>query len=240
MIKDRSLGKKILYAMIVLVVGLLLVAGTIYALSLRKVSSTLAASNHTLSETIGGQSSAYMTEQSKNRMLELAGEKAEIADEFFREFERGVMAAASVAGQIYDNPELYSPRSVPLPDPEKDGELTMQVLYSAQTDPADPKIAEELALIGNVQDVLMAVNASQENMVSLYVATESGFMVQADYIPAKNSMTPVISCPWRQKSAPGIRGRRRPESRISHRSPRTRTRRVWPSCAGCPCFPAAS
>ena len=206
MIKDRSLGKKILYAMTVLVVGLLLVAGTIYALSLRKVSSTLAASNHTLSETIGGQSSAYMTEQSKNRMLELAGEKAEIADEFFREFERGVMAAASVAGQIYDNPELYSPRSVPLPDPEKDGELTMQVLYSAQTDPADPKIAEELALIGNVQDVLMAVNASQENMVSLYVATESGFMVQADYIPAKKFDDAGNLMPLEAKERPWYQG----------------------------------
>ncbi len=74
---------------------------------------------------------------------------------------------------------------VPLPDAKNDGALTIQVLYSANTDLADPRIMEELALIGNVQDVLMAINASQDNMASIYVATESGFMVQADYIPAK-------------------------------------------------------
>ena len=185
MFKNKSLGRKIRHAMTALVLGLLLIAGTIFLFTMKKASATLASSNQSLSETIGERSSAYITEQSQNRMLELAKEKAEIADEFFLEFEHGVCAAASVAGQIYDNPELYSARTVPLPDAAKDGELTIQVLYSAATDPTDPMIVEELELIGNVQDVLMAINASQENMVSIYVATESGFMVQADYIPAK-------------------------------------------------------
>ena len=185
MLTNKSLGRKIMYAMTALVIGLLVLAGTIFLFTAKKASATLASSNRSLSETIGDKSTAYMTEQSQIRMLELAEEKAEIADDFFLEFEHGVSTAASVAEQIYEHPDLYSPRSVPLPDASRDGELTIQVLYSASADPEDPKIAEELALIGNVQDVLMAVNASQSNMVSLYVATESGFMVQADYIPAK-------------------------------------------------------
>ena len=185
MTKNRSLGRKILLAMTALVIALLVVAGTIFAFAMKRTSATLADSNKVLSQTIGEKSSAYMTEQSQNRMQELAGEKAEIADEIFLEFQRGVRAAASVAQQIYDSPELYGPRTVPLPDASRDGELTIQVLYSASADPEDPEIAEELALIGNVQDTLLAVNASQDNMASIYVATESGFMVQADYIPAK-------------------------------------------------------
>ena len=185
MINNKSLGRKILRAMIALVIGLLLVAGSIFALTMKKSSDTLASSNQSLNKTIGEKSSAYMTEQSQKRMLELAGEKAEIADQIFLEFERGVCVAASVAEEIYNNPGQYAPRTVPLPDPKKDGELSIQVLYSAQTDPTDPEIVEELELIGNVQDTLMAVNASQNNMASLYVATESGFMVQADFIPAK-------------------------------------------------------
>ena len=206
MSKDRSLGKKIFRAMIALVIGLLLVAGIIFSLTMNKTSGTLASSNRNLRETAGEESSAYMTEQSKSRMMELAENKAEIADDLFFEFERGVCVAASVAEQIYSHPEEYKPRSVPLPDPEKDGELTIQVLYSALTDPDDPEIREELALIGNVQDVLMAVNASQTNMASIYVATESGFMVQADYIPAKKFDESGNLMPLEAKERPWYEG----------------------------------
>ena len=183
--KNGSLGGKILLAMIVLVLGILIIAGTIFAFAMNSVSDTLVSSNQSLNDTIGDMSSVYMTEQSQKRLLELAGEKADIADHLFSEFERGVCTVASVAEQIYSSPALYGERAVPLPDPEKDGELTIQVLYSAGTDPADPEIKQELSLIGNVQDVLLAVNESQDEIASIYVATESGFMVQADYISAK-------------------------------------------------------
>lgn len=185
--KNISLGNRILAAMTALVLGILLVAGTIFSFTTKRASDAMARSNQNLNETIEESSSAYMARQSQERMLELARGKAEIADQIFSEFKQGVIAAATAATQIYSNPELYTPRAVPLPDPEKDGELTIQVLYSSYTDPEDPEIKEELGLIGNVQDVLMAVNSSQSNIASIYVASASGFMVQADYISAKKN-----------------------------------------------------
>ncbi len=204
--KKKSLGRKILRAMIILVIGMLMVAGIIFTLTMKNVSDTLAESNRSLSETIGGQSSSYMTEQSQNRMQELAGEKAEIADEIFSDFKKGVCIAASAAEQIYNNPEQYAERTVPLPDPEKDGELSIQVLYSSRTKPTNPAIMKELRLIGNVQDVLIAVNASQDSMASLYVATESGFMVQADYISAKKFDEDGNLMPLEAKERPWYQG----------------------------------
>ena len=204
--KNKTLGKKILWAIIAVVIGLLLVAGIIFFLTMKKASDNMAGSNRILSETIREQSSAYLTGESQLRMMELAENKAEIADALFFEFERGVCTAASVAEQIYSHPEEYAARSVPLPDPERDGELTIQVLYSAQTDPEDPAIREELGLIGNVQDVLMSVNASQENMASIYVATESGFMVQADFIPAKKFDESGNLMPMEAKERPWYEG----------------------------------
>ncbi|MBR0482152.1 MAG: SpoIIE family protein phosphatase [Firmicutes bacterium] len=185
MIKSKSLGKKIQMAMLVLVVGLLFTATAIFGFGMIGVSRTMSASNRNLNDTIGEKSSDYMTEASKQRMLELSGEKAAVADEVFQEFEKDVLTVASVAEHIYNNPGLYGSRSVPLPDASKDGELTIQVLYSSKTNPWDPAVANELSLIGNVQDVLMAVNGNNDKMASIYVATESGFMVQADFIPAK-------------------------------------------------------
>ena len=185
MSRNKSLGKKIHMSMLVLVLALLVAATCIFGFGMLGVSRTMSASNRNLSDTIGEKSSAYMTDASKQRLLELSGEKAAVADEVFQEFEKGVLTAASVAEHIYNNPGLYASRSVPLPDADRDGELTIQVLYSVHTDPRDPAVVRELNLIGNVQDVLMAVNGNNGKMASIYVATESGFMVQADFIPAK-------------------------------------------------------
>ena len=183
--KPRSLGTKILFAMVILVIVMLLAAAGIFALTVRNASETLSSSNENLSDTIGRASSDYMSEQSQNRLLELAAEKAEIADGIFSDYRRGVVTVASVAESIYADPDAYSARPVPLPDPANDGKLSMQVLYSAEADPDDPGIIAELGLIGNVQDVLMAVNEHTDNIASIYFAAESGFMVQADYISGK-------------------------------------------------------
>ncbi len=206
MIKNGSLGRKILLSMIAIVVGMLLAAGIIFAFTMNSVSRTLFSAHESLSDTIGEQSSAYMAKQMQSRMLELAAGKADTADNIFADFEQGVRIVASVAEQIYANPSLYSARPVSLPDAANDGKLTMQVLYSAQADPSDPAIRRELELIGNVQDVLLAVNANQDSLASIYVATESGFMIQADYISGRKFDESGHIMPLEAKSRPWYQG----------------------------------
>ena len=74
MIKNKPLGKKVQLSMLALVLGLLLVATSIFGFMMVKVLNTLASSNKDLNDTIGQKSSAYMTEASQNRMLELENE----------------------------------------------------------------------------------------------------------------------------------------------------------------------
>ena len=183
--KNISLRNRILAAMTALVLGILLVAGTIFSFTTKRASDAMAVSNKNLNETIEASSSTYMSALSQSRMLELARGKAEIADQLFSEFRQSVITAATIAEQIYNNPNQYPNRTVPLPDASKDGEMSIQVLYSAYTDPDNPAIQKELGLLGNVQDTLMAINASHSNIASIYVATTTGFMVQADYISGK-------------------------------------------------------
>ncbi|MBP5225145.1 MAG: HAMP domain-containing protein, partial [Lachnospiraceae bacterium] len=206
MLKDRSLGKKILNAMLAIVIVMLLLAVLFFMFTMNNLSKLQAETNEELSEMTGQMSSEYMSREASRLLQDMAVEKARIADEVFSEFENAVCEVAYVAEQIYNNPQDYGPRFVPLPDASKDGELTMQVLSSAKTDPDDPAIQKELALIGNVQDTLMAINANQEIMVSVYVATESGFMVQADYIPAKKFDENGELMPLEAKERPWYRG----------------------------------
>ena len=205
-IKNQSLGKKILYAMLAVVSIMLLLAVLIFMFTMKGIDRMQTESNRELNRTIGRLSSDYMSEETMRLMQDKAVEKATIADGIFSEFENCVCTAARVAEQIYNHPEDYAPRPVALPDASKEGELTIQVLYSAKTDPEDPAIQKELALIGNVQDTLMAINANQDIMVSIYVATESGFMVQADYIPAEKYDENGDLMPLEAKERPWYRG----------------------------------
>ena len=66
MISNNTLGRKILQAMVALVIGMLLVACIIFGFTMKKTSETLSSSNQSLTETIGEKSSAYMTERSQN------------------------------------------------------------------------------------------------------------------------------------------------------------------------------
>ena len=180
----RTLGRKILLSMLVVVLGVLIAAAVVFGLTIRNISRTQVQNARELNSVTGIKSSSSISDITKKRLLELAIEKADNADGRFSEFEHAVRIVADNAAQIYSEPEAYLPRTVELPDPAKDGSLSLQVLYSAQTDPADPAVVQELGLIGNIGDTLISVNRNQESIASIYVATETGLMVQADYISA--------------------------------------------------------
>lgn len=206
MAQKRSLGRKILIAMIAVVLGLVLAFGSIFALTMNNISNTLIKSNQELSEMTGQMSSSSMAELTEKRLLELASEKAEIADGKFSDFKRAVSVVATAVEQVYDDPDDYIAKYVALPDPNNEGTLSTQVLYSASTDPNDPRIVEELGLLGNVQDTLMAVNSSLESLASVYFAAESGVMVQADYISAKKYDAQGRLMPLEAKERPWYQG----------------------------------
>ena len=129
-IKNQSLGKKILYAMLAVVSIMLLLAVLIFIFTMNGIDRMQTESNRELNRTIGRLSSDYMSEETMRLMQDMAVEKATIADGIFSEFENCVKEAAHVAEQIYNNPQNYSPRPVPLPDASREGQLTMQVLRS--------------------------------------------------------------------------------------------------------------
>ena len=182
--KIRSLRGKIARTMVV-VVGLTLLCVAVLSLfSARAITSTLGEANREMSQTSRSRSSSSMTALTQTRLLELADGKAELADRMFYEFEEAVSSAAVAAAQLYADAESYPPREVAPPRMENDGKLTLQVLFATGVDPEDEEIAKEVRLLGNLQELLYAVNFNNPSIASNYIATESGIMLQADYISA--------------------------------------------------------
>ena len=183
--RRSSLKHKILLSMIAIALTLLLSAGIIQAVSLKNMTRTVIGSNQDMAKISREQSSATLSEAIRNGLLDIAKDKADLSDRIFSDFEQAVRTAAAAASRIYADQESFLPREVPLPDASNDGNLTLQVLFSEKTDPQNPAVSQELGLLGNIQETLYALNDSSGNIASIYYASESGFMIQADYIPAK-------------------------------------------------------
>ncbi len=180
----NSLRSKISRLMIAMVVGTLLIAAIFTSLSMRSVSNALLQANDVMSETSSQISSESMKAATESGLLELVKDKAALVDEVFEDFLQAVSTAAEVAQCIYDHPADYKGRSVALPKAENNGKLTIQLLLAPGVSQNDPAIRREIQLIGNIQDTLLGINANLDSMASNYIATASGFMVQADYISA--------------------------------------------------------
>ncbi len=182
--KTRSLRGKIIRAIIAVVCLTLLCVGIISLIGANRITRTLSQSNEQMTQTSRTRSSSSMVVMTQTRLHELANSKAELADRMFYEFEEAVSNAATAAELLYANADSYSPRDVEPPHMENDGKLALQVLYATGVNPDDKEIKEEVRLLGNLQDMLYVINYNRPSIVSNYIATESGIMLQADYISA--------------------------------------------------------
>ena len=180
--KRYSLNAKISIAMIGVVLFTLLGVCAIVFSAMGTLMTKLLDSSQKIGNAAAEDSYSSMYEMTRTRLMELAAGRADLADTIFQDFEKSGSILAETAERLYDAGDSFEEVPIPLPDASNDGKLAVQLLYSAKTDPKDPAVIAEAGLIGNMQDTLYAVNNNNANMVSDYIATETGIMVQADYI----------------------------------------------------------
>ena len=206
MYRGRALWMRITAALLAVISLMSLFEALVFFLTMKNIETSLTASSRNLIDTAGDLSSESLSALSMNRLQELAADKAIIANEVFSDFERAVRTTAQLAGDFYANPNAYPIRSVPLPDASRDGELTVQLLYSEKADPMDPALRKEILLLGNAQDALLSINEELESLASLYIATESGFMIQADSISGRKFDAEGRLLPIEARERPWYRG----------------------------------
>lgn len=181
----RSMLKKIRNAMLAIAIISLLVISFMYNVIINGIKNSVINTNKQTGEMTEQMSSETMKSQITGHLVDMAEGKADLADSVFMDFETDVKLIAHAAQAAYDNADTYPEMDVPLPDAANDGKLSMQLLFSENTDQNDEEIINEVRTLGNVQDILMSVNDYNENMVSDYIGTETGIMIQADYIAGK-------------------------------------------------------
>ena len=180
--KIRPLRAKMAATITIIVVLSLLCVGAVALINTRRIANILTGSNKQMSATSGEMTYSSMDGMARQRLQELADDKAAIADRTFYEFQQSVRTIASAAELLYADSGSYPARPVPLPDASNDGTLCIQALYGPGIDPSDREIVKETGLLGNLQETIFSVNLHSEGIASAYFASEKGVMVQADYI----------------------------------------------------------
>ena len=185
MARKRTLQMRISTTMILVLVATMICVGAVFLIAIQGISLTTKQFSERITKTSTDKSAYSMDELTQTRLRELAANKADLADNGFAEFKKDVETAAWEAEKIYENPDAYPRRSVPLPQMENDGELSIQALYLDLSYAEDPAVQEEVELLGNIQDLLIAINQHNPALASNYIALKTGFMIQADFISGK-------------------------------------------------------
>lgn len=177
-----SIGRKIAALLLFMVLVTLILTGGVSFFSLYSVKNISEGSSKELGESAASGAEEALEKMAGEQLLSTAVENATYIEEKFNTVIACVDGIAQAAEDIYRHPERYPDRDIPLP--EKDSHaLAPQLMWSQKLAVSTEEQMEEVAKLGNLQDMLVQYNRNSKMISSTYLATESGWMIQADYIP---------------------------------------------------------
>lgn len=185
--KKKRIGQKLNRLLLAMVSAAVMVSGMISVYSLYSMKHIAMENGTELGQTAAEDAEAALERMAVDHLLGIAVEKAAYIEEKFAAVEAYVLGIAAQAQEIYAGPESYPDRRVALPVRDSD-RLAAQLLWSEelaegkQGDGVAPPLTEEILKLGNIQDLLVQYNAHNDMVSSTYVATQSGWMIQADYL----------------------------------------------------------
>lgn len=179
--RNYSISHKITFLLLAMASASLLLTGTISAWSLYSMKTISVENNRELGETAASDVETALENMAGQQLYTIAEEKAVYIEEKFNAVAAYARGIAAQAQSIYENPRKYPNRAVPLPV-KGSRELAPQLLWSERLMQPTAEQKQEILKLGNLQDLLVQYNANNDMVSSTYLATESGWMIQADYI----------------------------------------------------------
>mgnify|MGYP002701650460 FL=1 len=190
-----SICCKITALLLFMVLSAMMLTGGVSFAGLYSMKNISEKSSKELGETAASDAEEALEEMAGEQLLSIATEKAAYIEEKFKSVIACVDGIAQAAEDIYRHPEIYPDRDVPLPE-KNSRALAAQIMWSkrlggesgypeegpaVRLQPSEAQMAE-LFKLGNLQDMLVQYNRQNKMISSVYLATQSGWMLQADYI----------------------------------------------------------
>lgn len=179
--KKKQIGRKVTKLLLSMVFLAMLLMGIVSIWSLYSMKDISADTSKELGKTAAEDAEEALENMAGEQLQAIAVEKADYIEEKFGAVTACLHGIADQAEKIYADPDSYPDRTV---SPPKVGEaaIAAQLLCSEKLQAPTEEETKELLKLGNIQDMLLQYNANSEMISSTYVATETGWMIQADYI----------------------------------------------------------
>ncbi|MCM1185758.1 MAG: SpoIIE family protein phosphatase [Lachnoclostridium sp.] len=179
--KKRSIRRKITTVFLAVLMAGMILTGAVSMWSLYSMRNISTESNNSLGKTAAEDAEMALEDMAGEHLQALAVEKATYIEQKFDEVAAYLHGIAAAAEEIYAHPGNYPDRAVALPQVGSTT-LAAQLMWSESLREPAPENWAELYKLGNLQDMLVQYNDHNDMVSSTYVATQSGWMIQADYI----------------------------------------------------------
>ena len=169
-----------IFNLVIITIVLMMAASTAVILyQYGRLTDLVSATNESQKKSITTTSEEAMAEFLNSNMTQSTQMEAYIAQDVFGDALRVVKIVADYTGKLFADPDNYPTRDYSLPDPAKDGEISLQVLFEEGVDLSDPSISKKLGLISNLSELMSAVYVDA-NVDSCYCALPDGVMLLVD------------------------------------------------------------
>ncbi len=178
--KFFSIRKKVQLITVLIVLVAMIITSCVGLFGMINIQNETSKGGHELESSITQKSEQALLDQMQKNMKDIVEGKAQMAQSELQKFEGFTQTFASYAKNLYTNPEKYSKREVLSPLLENKDILSMQ-RYLANENINLSDVWDELCLLGNLEDVFSSfMEIYGESIATVYVGTESGFLVSYD------------------------------------------------------------
>jgi len=174
-----GIQQKVFNLVLFTIIILILVYGVALFYQSRSLASIVKDSSDSQKNTISAVSGDTMKAVLENNLTQSVQMEAYIAKTLFDDAEGVVTVIADYAEKIFSNPAGFPYQRVSLPDKDKDGEISAQVLTEEGVSINDPAVSAKLGLVGNLADLMIA-EYEKANIDSCYIALPEGAMLLVD------------------------------------------------------------
>ena len=187
----NSIFRKIRNNTLFIVIAIVLMAVIIIGTGLYVIRQNVITASNILGISAANDAKEALIGQIEYTLLRLAESKAAVSDEKFANIAEHINIISQTATNIRSNPGAYGRRSISYPDTSNtEGRVTVMVQISDNTNYSD--VRNEIELMANIQDLLLAIQTNNKSVGTTYIGTEAGITVCAD--PDSAQKTPYFNC----------------------------------------------
>jgi len=173
-IKFGGLQQKIFNLMLIFIVAIIGAYAAVSVYQQKSLTGIVQEATEEQKASITAVSESTMEAVLEASLTQSTALQAYIADDLFADVRSDVLTLQAFAEELFEHADSFAAHPVSPPSASNDGAATAQLIHEEGVDPAD---SEELGLVGNMSEIMLAMFEASDKLSSIFVGTADGNMV---------------------------------------------------------------